>query len=52
MALSVLAGLINSATPNSGNKFSDQSYKRFMLVNYDSRVLILGIFKSGMTLES
>ena len=29
-----------------------QSYKHFMLVNYDSRVVIWGIFKSGMTLES
>ena len=31
---------------------SGQSYKTFMLVNYDSRVVIWGIFKSGMTLES
>ena len=29
-----------------------QSYKHFMLVNYDSRVVIWGIFQSGMTLES
>ena len=31
---------------------SGQSYKRFTLVIYDSRVVIWGIFKSGMTLES
>ena len=29
-----------------------QSYKQFTLVNYDSRVVIWGIFQSGMTLES
>ena len=29
-----------------------QSYKHFMLVNYDSRVVIWGIFQSGTTLES
>ena len=29
-----------------------QSYKHFRLVNYDSRVVIWGIFQSGMTLES
>ena len=28
------------------------SYKQFTLVNYDSRVVIWGIFKSGTTLES
>ena len=31
---------------------SGQSYKHFMLVNYDSRVVIWGIFQSGTTLES
>ena len=30
---------------------SGQSYKHFTLVNYDSRVVIWGIFQSGMTLE-
>ena len=29
-----------------------QSYKHFTLVNYDSRVVIWGIFQSGTTLES
>ena len=29
-----------------------QSYKHFTLVNYDFRVVICGIFQSGMTLES
>ena len=29
---------------------SGQSYKYFMLVNYDSRVVIWGIFLSGTTL--
>ena len=32
--------------------FCGQSYKHFMLVNYDSRVVIWGIFQSGTTLES
>ena len=31
---------------------SGQSYKGSMIVNYDSRVVIWGIFKSGTTLES
>ena len=39
--------IINGKGENSG-----QSYKQFMLVIYDSRVVIWGIFKSGMTLES
>ena len=30
---------------------SGQSYKHFMLVTYDSRVVIRGIFQSGTTLE-
>ena len=34
------------------NLTSGQSYKHFMLVNYDSRVVIWGIFKSATTLES
>ena len=29
-----------------------QSYKHFMLVNYDYRVVIWGIFQSGTTQES
>ena len=29
-----------------------QSYKGSMIVNYNSRVVIWGIFKSGTTLES
>ena len=29
-----------------------QSYKHFMLVNYDSRVIIWDIFQSGTTQES
>ena len=31
---------------------SGQSYKPFTIVNYDSRVVLWGIFKSGTTLES
>ena len=31
---------------------SGQYYKHFTLVNYDSRVVIWGIFQSGTTLES
>ena len=38
---------INRAFLSSG-----QSYKHFTLVNYDSRVVIWGIFQSGTTLES
>ena len=39
---------------NIGNnqRTSGQSYKHFTLVNYNSRVVIWGIFKSGTTLES
>ena len=33
-------------------QISGQSYKHFTLVNYDSRVVIWGIFQSGTTLES
>ena len=29
-----------------------QSYKHFTIVIYDPRVIIWGVFKSGMTLES
>ena len=29
-----------------------QSYNHFTIVNYDSSVVIWGIFKSGMTLEA
>ena len=32
--------------------FSGQSYKQFTIVIYDSRIVIWGNFKSGMTLES
>ena len=38
--------------PITGLKTSGQSYKGSMIVNYDSRVVIWGIFKSGTTLES
>ena len=31
---------------------SGQSYKQFMLVNYDPRVVIWSVFQSGTTLES
>ena len=31
---------------------SGQSYNHFMIVNYDSSVIIWGIFKSGTTLEA
>ena len=53
-----LTGLVNAFTQSSKEKkdllkiirTSGQSYKHFMLVNYDSRVVIWGIFQSGMTL--
>ena len=32
--------------------FSGQSYKGPTIVNYDSRAVVWGNFKSGMTLES
>ena len=32
--------------------FWSQSYKHFMIVIYDPRVLIWSVFKSGTTLES
>ena len=35
-----------------GRVTSGQSYKHFTIVNYDSRVVTWGIFKSGTTLES
>ena len=31
---------------------SGQSYKHFTIIIYDPRVIIRGVFKSGMTLES
>ena len=37
---------------NTTNTTSGQSYKGSTIVNYDSRVVIWGIFQSGMTLES
>ena len=33
-------------------EISGQSNKHFTLINYDSRVVIWGIFNSGTTLES
>ena len=35
-----------------GGGTSGQSYKQFTIIIYDSRVVIWGIFQSGMTLES
>ena len=32
--------------------YSGQSYNHFTIVNYDSSVVIWGIFKSGTTLEA
>ena len=37
---------------HSGCKTCGQYYKHFTLVNYNSRVVIWGIFQSGTTLES
>ena len=36
----------------ANDQASGQSYKHFTFVNYDSRVIIWGIFQSGTTLES
>ena len=62
-----LVGLYNSSTPTlmaftglthahgpspQPTPCRGQSYKHFMLINYDSRVVIWGIFQSGTTLES
>ena len=41
----------NSDSKKTEKMTSDQSYKHFTIVNYDSRVIIWGIFKSGTTLE-
>ena len=46
----VEGGTTQVTTINAEN--SGQSYKHFTLVNYDSRVIIWGIFQSGTTLES
>ena len=46
------AGLKNSNWLNNEEPISGQSYKHFMLVNYSFRVVIWGIFQSGLTLES
>ena len=35
-----------------GTYICAQSYKHFMLIKYDSRVIIWDIFRSGMTVES
>ena len=42
----------SSSITSESEKISDQSYKQFMLVIYDSRVVRWGIFKSATTLES
>ena len=40
-------------TANTHSLYScGQYYKHFTLINYDSRVVIWGIFQSGTTLES
>ena len=44
--------LVKLETSLSVSVLSGQSYKQFTLVIYDSRVVIWGIFKSGITLES
>ena len=38
--------------PGLNRELCGQSYNHFMLVNYDSSVVIWGIFKSGTTLEA
>ena len=43
---------IGNQTNSGSDSISGQSYKHFTLVNYDSRVVIWGNFKSGTTLES
>ena len=42
----------NSSMALAQIEFCGQSYKHFTLVNYESRVVIWGIFQSGTTLES
>ena len=49
--------ICNAQTTDTGRRnfylpTSDQSYKTFMLVNYNSRVVIWSILKSCTTLES
>ena len=48
--VSLLVPFVNLKVSN--HQACGQSYKHYMLVNYDSRVVIWGIFQSGMTLES
>ena len=43
---------MTTAIVSNASSIRGQSYKHFTIVNYDSRVVIWGIFKSGMTLES
>ena len=45
-------GGIANVVGKQGKQACGQSYKASMIVNYDSRVIIWGIFKSGTTLES
>ena len=45
-------GLLNGHTMPWNDDVCGQSYNQFTLVNYDFRVVIWGIFKSGTTLES
>ena len=42
---------VPTTTTTITNDTSGQSYKGSTIVNYDSRVVIWGNFKSGMTLE-
>ena len=44
----LLALLVRAVTSDT----SGQAYKHFRIVIYDPRVVILGVFKSVMTLES
>ena len=48
----ILCVLIKQLWEKFYSTSSGQSYKASMIVNYDSRVVIWGIFKSGTTLES
>ena len=51
-AIMALTGVTNAHEPSpQPTACSGQSYKAFMIVNYDSRVLIWGIFKSSTTVE-
>ena len=52
LSLQNFSSLFSQTSRELHQRTSGQSYKHFTLVNYDSRVVIWGIFQSRTTLES